>query len=83
MYYVCIETNLAVNIMSKLSMVINITKKRAFITKSRSGHYSVTVKEYGTSCIDGVSVFPYAEVTFRAGNLELSAAQHLAAEHTK
>lgn len=60
---------------------VNVICKRAFITKSKSGHYTVTVKEYGTWELDG-RTFPYSKVLFREGKIELITAQHLAAVHS-
>jgi hypothetical protein len=42
--------------------------KKAFINKSRSGHYTATIREVGTWQKDG-STFPYSEIVFRAEKL--------------
>jgi len=56
-----------------------ITSTRAFITKSRSGHYSLTVKAFGTWEKDG-HTYPYVETLLKAGKIELATAQRMKRE---
>jgi len=56
------------------------TQLKSFITKSKSGHYTVTVKEVGTWTHSSGKVFPYSETVFKQGKIELCTAQRLASE---
>lgn len=50
-----------------MSNAKHITRK-ASITRSRSGHYTATIREVGTWEKDG-RTYPYSEVVFKLGKL--------------
>lgn len=56
-----------------------VTSHKISITKSRSGHYTLTVREIGTWEMGG-RVYPLNDLVFTEGKLELNEAQAKAAE---
>jgi hypothetical protein len=58
----------------------NVTGKKISITKSRSGHYTLTVRETGTWELNGLT-FPLNRVVVSVPKLQLDKAQRLAAQY--
>jgi hypothetical protein len=61
-------------------MASAMTRRKAHITKSRSGHYTVTVKEYG-SWEKGGCRYPSVQTIFQQNKIDLPTARRLAAQY--
>jgi hypothetical protein len=59
---------------------ITVTGRKTFITKSRSGHHTLTVRELGTWQLDG-KTYPLNRVVASISKLELAQARALATQY--
>lgn len=62
-----------------MNVKINVTGTRCNITKSRSGHYTLVIKDVGTWEKDG-RTYPYENTVLKRGKIELATAQYLKKE---
>lgn len=59
---------------------IQVAGYKASITKSRSGHYTLTIREQGTWSVDG-NTYALNRVVARHRKIDLAQAQQLAAQY--
>lgn len=59
------------------AMTVSVTGHRITITKSRSHHYTLTIREVGTWSMGG-KTYPHDFVVLKEGKLDLDAARNAA-----